>query len=122
MVQLFSMILDFLDALAGAVAIACWWCIWVQPAKQQTRPVRRNVPRSTTSSARLGRGSLRNANAHAHATHAPGCEAPLTVFGMEDAEMAKVWLEMTPMQPVGQPDESLMTGSIVLADGGYTCW
>jgi hypothetical protein len=38
MVQLFSMILDLLDALAGAVAIACWWCIWVQPAKQQTRP------------------------------------------------------------------------------------
>ena len=38
MVQLFSMILDFLDALAGAVAIACWWCTWVQPAKQPTRP------------------------------------------------------------------------------------
>jgi hypothetical protein len=37
MVQLFSMILDFLDALAGAVAIACWWCTWVQPAKQPTR-------------------------------------------------------------------------------------
>jgi enoyl-[acyl-carrier-protein] reductase (NADH) len=42
---------------------------------------------------------------------------------------------MTPMKRVGQPDEigsvalflasdasSLMTGSIVLADGGYTCW
>jgi hypothetical protein len=38
MVQLFSMILDFLDALAGAVAIACWWCTWVQPAKQPTHP------------------------------------------------------------------------------------
>jgi hypothetical protein len=38
MVQLFSMILDFLDALAGAIAIACWWCTWVQPAKQPTRP------------------------------------------------------------------------------------
>jgi enoyl-[acyl-carrier-protein] reductase (NADH) len=49
--------------------------------------------------------------------------------------MAKVWLEMTPMQRVGQPHEigsvalflasdasSLLTGSIVLADGGYTCW
>jgi hypothetical protein len=37
MVQ-FSMILDFLDALAGAVALACWWCTWVQPAKQQSCP------------------------------------------------------------------------------------
>jgi NAD(P)-dependent dehydrogenase (short-subunit alcohol dehydrogenase family) len=49
--------------------------------------------------------------------------------------MYKVWLEMTPMKRVGQPDEiasvvhflasdaaSLMTGSIVLADGGYCCW
>ena len=62
-------------------------------------------------------------------------ETPLTKFGMEDTEMARVWLEMTPMNRVGQPDEigsvalflasdasSLMTGSIVLADGGYTCW
>ena len=50
-------------------------------------------------------------------------------------EMYKTWLEMTPMGRVGQPDEiasvvhflasdaaSLLTGSIVLADGGYTCW
>jgi NAD(P)-dependent dehydrogenase (short-subunit alcohol dehydrogenase family) len=42
---------------------------------------------------------------------------------------------MTPMGRVGQPEEiastvlflvsdasSLLTGSIVLADGGYTCW
>ncbi|WEX10525.1 glucose 1-dehydrogenase [Chelativorans sp. AA-79] len=63
-------------------------------------------------------------------------ETPLTAFGMkENPEMYKVWLEMTPMGRVGQPDEiasvvhflasdasSLMTGSIVLADGGYTCW
>ncbi len=62
-------------------------------------------------------------------------ETPLTKFGMQDQEMAKVWLEMTPMGRVGQPDEiasvvlflasdaaSLMTGSIVLADGGYCCW
>jgi hypothetical protein len=34
MVQLLGMVLDFLDALAGAVAIACWWCTWVRPAKQ----------------------------------------------------------------------------------------
>jgi NAD(P)-dependent dehydrogenase (short-subunit alcohol dehydrogenase family) len=63
-------------------------------------------------------------------------ETPLTSFGInESPEMYKVWLEMTPMGRVGQPDEiasvvhflasdaaSLMTGSIVLADGGYTCW
>ena len=63
-------------------------------------------------------------------------ETPLTAFGIkENPEMQKVWLEMTPMARVGQPDEiasvvlflasdaaSLMTGSIVLADGGYTCW
>jgi NAD(P)-dependent dehydrogenase (short-subunit alcohol dehydrogenase family) len=63
-------------------------------------------------------------------------ETPLTQFGMtENPEMYKVWLEMTPMGRVGQPDEiasivhflasdasSLMTGTIVTADGGYTCW
>jgi NAD(P)-dependent dehydrogenase (short-subunit alcohol dehydrogenase family) len=63
-------------------------------------------------------------------------ETPLTQFGItENPEMYKVWLEMTPMGRVGQPDEiasivhflasdasSLMTGSIVTADGGYTCW
>jgi NAD(P)-dependent dehydrogenase (short-subunit alcohol dehydrogenase family) len=63
-------------------------------------------------------------------------ETPLTAFGIkENPEMYKTWLEMTPMGRVGQPDEiasvvhflasdasSLMTGSIVLADGGYCCW
>jgi NAD(P)-dependent dehydrogenase (short-subunit alcohol dehydrogenase family) len=63
-------------------------------------------------------------------------ETPLTSFGIKESpEMYKVWLEMTPMGRVGQPDEiasvvhflasdaaSLMTGSIVLADGGYCCW
>ena len=63
-------------------------------------------------------------------------ETPLTKFGMtESPEMYKTWLDMTPMGRVGQPDEiasvvhflasdaaSLMTGSIVLADGGYCCW
>jgi NAD(P)-dependent dehydrogenase (short-subunit alcohol dehydrogenase family) len=62
-------------------------------------------------------------------------ETPLTKFGMQDKAMADVWLEMTPMHRVGQPDEiasvvhflasdaaSLMTGSIVVADGGYICW
>ncbi|HVJ43335.1 MAG TPA: SDR family oxidoreductase [Dongiaceae bacterium] len=62
-------------------------------------------------------------------------ETSLTKFGMEDKRLYPVWLEMTPMRRVGQPDEiasvvhflasdaaSLMTGSIVVADGGYTCW
>jgi NAD(P)-dependent dehydrogenase (short-subunit alcohol dehydrogenase family) len=62
-------------------------------------------------------------------------ETPLTRFGMEDQSMYPTWLEMTPIGRVGQPEEiasvvlflasdasSLMTGSIVLADGGYTCW
>jgi NAD(P)-dependent dehydrogenase (short-subunit alcohol dehydrogenase family) len=63
-------------------------------------------------------------------------ETPLTKFGIEEnPEMYKVWLDMTPMGRVGQPDEiasvvhflasdaaSLVTGAIVLADGGYTCW
>ena len=62
-------------------------------------------------------------------------ETPLTRFGMENKPMADVWLDMTPMGRVGQPEEiasvvlflasdasSLLTGSIVLADGGYTCW
>jgi NAD(P)-dependent dehydrogenase (short-subunit alcohol dehydrogenase family) len=63
-------------------------------------------------------------------------ETPLTAFGIkENPEMYKVWLDMTPMGRVGQPHEiasvvhflasdaaSLMTGAIVLADGGYTCW
>jgi NAD(P)-dependent dehydrogenase (short-subunit alcohol dehydrogenase family) len=63
-------------------------------------------------------------------------ETPLTAFGInESPEMYKTWLEMTPMHRVGQPDEiasvvhflasdaaSLLTGSIVVADAGYTCW
>src|SRR6202044_1219127 len=49
--------------------------------------------------------------------------------------MFDAWIDGTPMARMGEPDEiaavvmflasdaaSLMTGSIVLADGGYTCW
>ncbi|MEQ8357146.1 MAG: SDR family oxidoreductase [Kiloniellaceae bacterium] len=63
-------------------------------------------------------------------------ETPLTNFGIkENPEMYQVWLDMTPMARVGQPEEiasvvhflasdaaSLVTGAIVAADGGYTCW
>jgi hypothetical protein len=37
MVELLGMLLDFLDALAGAVTIAFWWCTWVSPGSQPTR-------------------------------------------------------------------------------------
>lgn len=56
-----------------------------------------------------------------------------TLAGVE--AMIPGWLRDTPMGRLGQPDEiasvvaflasdaaSLMTGSIVLADGGFTCW
>ena len=62
-------------------------------------------------------------------------DTDLTRFGMEDEKLYPVWIEGTPMRRVGQIDEigsvvlflasdasSLMTGSIVLADAGYTCW
>lgn len=63
-------------------------------------------------------------------------DTPLTAFGIkEHPEMYATWVEMTPMGRVGRPDEiasvvhflasdaaSLLTGSIILADGGYTCW
>jgi NAD(P)-dependent dehydrogenase (short-subunit alcohol dehydrogenase family) len=62
-------------------------------------------------------------------------DTPLTRFGAENPEMYKHWIEGTPMGRMGTVDEigsvvlflasdaaSLLTGSIVLADGGYTCW
>ena len=62
-------------------------------------------------------------------------ETEMTRRGMENPEWHDTWLSMTPMGRVGQPHEvasvvlflasdasSLMTGSIVLADGGYTSW
>jgi NAD(P)-dependent dehydrogenase (short-subunit alcohol dehydrogenase family) len=63
-------------------------------------------------------------------------DTPLTAFGIkEHPDMYATWVEMTPIGRVGRPDEiasvvhflasdaaSLLTGSIILADGGYTCW
>lgn len=62
-------------------------------------------------------------------------ETPLTRYGMQNDTLRNTWIEMTPMARVGQPDEiasvvlflasdaaSLLTGSIVVADAGYTCW
>ena len=60
---------------------------------------------------------------------------PLTALAKTNKAMFDAWIEGTPMARMGEPDEiaavvlflasdaaSLMTGSIVLADGGYTCW
>jgi NAD(P)-dependent dehydrogenase (short-subunit alcohol dehydrogenase family) len=62
-------------------------------------------------------------------------ETPLTRFGMSNPRLYDQWIEGTPMRRVGQPHEiasvvhflasdaaSLMTGSIVHADAGYTVW
>jgi NAD(P)-dependent dehydrogenase (short-subunit alcohol dehydrogenase family) len=62
-------------------------------------------------------------------------ETPLLKFATEDKAMLDAWLRDTPMGRLGQPDEiasvvhflasdaaSLMTGSIVVADAGFTCW
>jgi NAD(P)-dependent dehydrogenase (short-subunit alcohol dehydrogenase family) len=60
---------------------------------------------------------------------------PLNAFADRNSEMYKRWIDGTPMHRLGTSEEvasvvlflasdasSLMTGSIVLADGGYTCW
>jgi len=62
-------------------------------------------------------------------------DTPLNRFGMENPEMFKYWIDGTPMRRMGTVEEigsvvlflasdaaSLLTGTIVLADGGYTCW
>lgn len=60
---------------------------------------------------------------------------PLNAFADREAPMFKRWIDSTPMARLGEPEEvasailflasdasSLMTGSIVLTDGGYSCW
>ncbi|TRW14133.1 SDR family NAD(P)-dependent oxidoreductase [Glacieibacterium frigidum] len=60
---------------------------------------------------------------------------PLNAFADQTSEMYRRWIDGTPMGRLGEPEEvasivaflasdaaSLMTGSIVLADGGYSCW
>src|SRR5688572_20373557 len=60
---------------------------------------------------------------------------PLNAFADKSSEMYRRWIDGTPQGRLGEPEEvasvvlflasdasSLMTGSIVLADGGYSCW
>jgi len=60
---------------------------------------------------------------------------PINAFADREGEMYRRWIDSTPMGRLGESEEiasialflasdasSLMTGSIVLADGGYTCW
>ncbi|MCE3235387.1 MAG: 3-oxoacyl-ACP reductase [Vampirovibrio sp.] len=60
---------------------------------------------------------------------------PLNQFVEQNQEMFQRWTDSTPMSRLGQPEEvasvilflasdaaSLMTGSVVTVDGGYTCW
>jgi NAD(P)-dependent dehydrogenase (short-subunit alcohol dehydrogenase family) len=60
---------------------------------------------------------------------------PLNAFADTQGEMYQRWIDGTPQGRLGDPEEvasvvlflasdaaSLMTGSIVLADGGYSCW
>lgn len=62
-------------------------------------------------------------------------ETEMNQYVYNDPEMLRHWVGGTPMNRMGRPDEvaavvlflaseasSLMTGSIVLADGGYVCW
>ena len=60
---------------------------------------------------------------------------PLNAFADPESEMVRRWIDGTPLGRLGEPEEvasvvlflasdaaSLMTGAVVTADGGYSCW
>lgn len=60
---------------------------------------------------------------------------PINAFADKSSDMYRRWIDGTPMARLGEPEEvasvilflasdaaSLMTGSVVLVDGGYSCW
>ena len=62
-------------------------------------------------------------------------DTPMTRYGLQNEALKQAWLDATPMGRVGRTDEvasvvlflaseaaSLLTGSVVVADAGYTCW
>lgn len=62
-------------------------------------------------------------------------DTPINRFADREGEMYRRWIDGTPMGRLGQPEEvaavaaflasdaaSLMTGSVVVVDGGYSCW
>ena len=85
--------------------------------------------------AEKGRADILVCNAGVARSETPAEDVADERAGKTNQPMFDAWIDGTPMARMGEPDEiaavflflasdaaSLMTGSIVLADGGYTCW